>query len=186
VNGMEEAIEKYGALERRVQELLLLLTGDACRHCAGTCCRHDICEESAHSLFLRRVRQWFDQPRHLSNDCGWLDPDGCVLQYGRPPVCYEYFCDEILESRAARLDRWVLETAGRLVAFAGEQVLNGLHLVEIEHEADFEKIRPDRLLRRIQRATEALEAIECFIESGRFKPGQTDLLSTIHPLPDEL
>lgn len=186
MNSMETVIEKYGALEQRVQALLLRLTGDACRHCAGHCCRHDICEESEHSLFLRRVREFFDQPRHLSNDCGWLDLDGCVLQYGRPPVCYEYFCDELFGSCAGPLDRWVLETAGRLIPFAGEQAVAGLHLVEIERGEDFERIRPERLLRRIERAGEALEALEHFVESGRFKPGQTDLLGTIHPLPDEL
>lgn len=29
---------------------------------------------------------------------GWIGPKGCRREYGRPLVCYEYFCDRILNS----------------------------------------------------------------------------------------
>jgi hypothetical protein len=29
---------------------------------------------------------------------GWIGPSGCRLKFGRPLVCYQFFCNEVIES----------------------------------------------------------------------------------------
>jgi hypothetical protein len=183
---MDELIEAYGKLEHRILRLTTRLNGEYCRACEGGCCRLDICEESEQSLFLSRVRRYFNEPLHISSTLGWKESNGCALQTGRPPVCYEFYCDELLEQQSSPLERWILEVTGRLLTFAGEKALPGLHLVEIERSEDLNRIQTRQLLKQVRRAAQALDALEQFAETRRFPPGALDLLNTVLPMPEEL
>ncbi|MEJ2095627.1 MAG: hypothetical protein P8Y38_00480 [Deltaproteobacteria bacterium] len=89
-------IENYIQLEKHVRQRVDSLSHGFCADCAGDCCREEICRESLISPFLAlltsRQRIPYDGRR------GWLGPSGCRLAYGRPTVCYDFFCRWILDS----------------------------------------------------------------------------------------
>ncbi|MCC7299484.1 MAG: hypothetical protein IT583_00185, partial [Verrucomicrobia bacterium] len=87
---------KYKELERDVQELVSAQCRDVCALCTACCCRADLCEEALESPFLHAAhgRDELESDRY-----GFLTETGCSLEIGRPPVCYEFFCDELMAAQ---------------------------------------------------------------------------------------
>jgi hypothetical protein len=105
---LSKIIEKYAAFEAEVGAYTAELYQNSCSACKGACCRPEICEESLNSPFLERLRRRFASDAAFSDDRGWLKPTGCALPVGRPPVCYQYFCDAVFERRQTAEFRYVL------------------------------------------------------------------------------
>lgn len=79
-------------VESILQSLSALQDENVCASCTHVCCKEAICRESMDSDFLRFVLG----PRAEDYDArqGWYQPgSGCRLSYGRPLICYEFFCD---------------------------------------------------------------------------------------------
>lgn len=91
-----ELLDRYIRLEKEIQKLIYPLSQLYCSKCRGECCSEQICKESTESAFLsmlvERQRIAYDKRN------GWKGTRGCRLDYGRPLVCYEFFCDNILKS----------------------------------------------------------------------------------------
>jgi hypothetical protein len=165
---LSEFYAAYAELERSVGRLMTEWCGESCGLCTACCCRADICEEALQSAFLAHLLQ----EQGLSDSepderYGWLDLHGCSLAYGRPPVCYAYFCDELLSGLTDETARTVLRKLGMLMQHVGEEALNQLHLVEIMDVAALQQVDCARLFMRLNEARAALEVIEVFNRTGR-------------------
>lgn len=89
-------IERYSVLEKEIQKLIDPFSRYFCGRCAGKCCREDICRESIESAFLSMLIE--KQSVSYDLDDGWQGTSGCRLEFGRPLVCYDFFCEDIVKS----------------------------------------------------------------------------------------
>ena len=180
MNTLEEFLEAYSELERSIQELMGQLFSETCGLCTACCCRVDICEEATQSAFLSRLlkKQELDA-KDLDDRYGWLDQNGCSLKYGRPPICYAYFCDQLLMRLPDDETRYVTRVLGRLIDYIGENALNEWHLVEIMNSADLMKVDFETLAIRLEEAQQAYLIIEQFVGSGRLGSAARSVLSSI-------
>lgn len=110
-------------VESILQSLATLHDENPCSSCSKVCCKEVLCRESIDSDFLRFVLG----PRlddYSVND-GWHVPgSGCRLGYGRPLVCYEYFCEQFDTQDVSSTMQ--LSRAFKMVyaqAFAGQHIL---------------------------------------------------------------
>ncbi|NDP48742.1 MAG: hypothetical protein GZ085_10200 [Sulfuriferula multivorans] len=109
--------------ESILQSLAALLNDVPCASCANVCCKEVLCRESIESDFLRFVLGARVDDYSLSD--GWYVPgSGCRLSYGRPLVCYEYFCERFDTQAVDSLKQ--LSRAFKKVycnVFAGQHIL---------------------------------------------------------------
>jgi hypothetical protein len=160
---LKHLIKEYAELERGVQELVSAQCREGCELCTACCCRADLCEEALESPFLCAVHglDKLDSDRY-----GFLTETGCALKIGRPPVCYEFFCDELQAAQPDELHRDVLLVLGRLPAYAGENAHGETHLVEIMNAEELEHLAFQRLEKQMQECFQALEIIRTFYNTG--------------------
>ena len=165
---MTELLEAYSRLETDVRTLMTRLFSPTCGLCTSCCCRTDICEEAVESAFLSQLinRQGIKSD-DLDSRSGWLGLHGCILEYGKPPVCNAYFCDDILARLPDEDARFSTKVLGKLMHHVGMDALNGLHLVHIRNREDFAQLDYDRLMIRMAETQAAYEAITTYMESGR-------------------
>ncbi|MEN7973388.1 MAG: hypothetical protein ABFR47_06100 [Verrucomicrobiota bacterium] len=177
---IDEILEPYAELEASVQQLMAQLIGETCGMCTACCCRADICEEVNESAFLSLLLDHQElSPDNMDDRYGWLDLHGCSLEYGRPPICYAYFCDELLARLPNDESRFAIQTLGRLINHIGQNTLGDWHLVEIMNKEDLEKVDPDPLQQRLEEAQTAFEVIEEYTQTGRLSATGHKILSSI-------
>jgi hypothetical protein len=110
-------------VEAILQSLAAVQDDNPCARCTSVCCKEVFCRESLSSDFLRFVLG----PRvdAYSVSSGWFEPgSGCRLSYGRPLVCYAFFCEKFEPQNWAdsrRLSRELKRLYAN--AFAGEHLL---------------------------------------------------------------
>lgn len=180
MNAVDAIIEPYIELECAVRELMASQFSQTCGMCTACCCRADICEEVPHSAFLSRLLELQGRSEGDMDDrYGWLDLQGCSLGYGRPPVCYRYFCDALLARLPDDETRYVTKILGRLVEYVGENAVGHCHLAEIANPEDLAKVEPHMILERLAQAQEAYRIIEQFIDSGTLTPAECSVLEGI-------
>jgi hypothetical protein len=90
---MAQLINRYVSLEKEIQKLIYQAYHHYCEKCSSRCCREEMCRESIESSFLAMLVE--EQGARYDARNGWMGPSGCRLAYGRPLVCYEFFCDDI-------------------------------------------------------------------------------------------
>ena len=173
---LKHLIEEYAELERGVQELVSAQCRAGCELCTACCCRADLCEEALESPFLRAVhgRDALESDRY-----GFLTETGCSLEIGRPPVCYEFFCDELQAAQPDALYRHVLLVLGRLPAHAGRNAHGDAHWVEIMQEEELEHLAFQRLEKQLQECFQALEMIRTFYDTGTLPENADRVLDKI-------
>ncbi len=110
-------------LEYILQSLAELQNNNPCSMCTNVCCKEEICRESVDSDFLRFILG--PLVNSYSSNQGWHIADaGCRLNYGRPLVCYEYYCGDFDIQNWTQLKQ--LAQAFKMVysnAFAGQHIL---------------------------------------------------------------
>lgn len=110
-------------VESILQSLAALQNENPCASCTQVCCKEVLCRESIDSDFLRFVLGSRVDDYSVSD--GWLVPgSGCRLGYGRPLVCYEYFCEQFDAQEVSSVRQ--LSRAFKTVyanAFAGQHIL---------------------------------------------------------------
>lgn len=80
-------------VESILQSLAALQDDNPCARCTSVCCKEVMCRESLESDFLRFLLGPLVDGYRV--DAGWYVPgSGCRLGYGRPLVCYEFFCEK--------------------------------------------------------------------------------------------
>ena len=91
---------------------------------------------------------------------GWLLSEGCRLISGRPPVCYEYLCNRMLEEipEDAYLDN--LKAISALPAFAGKNALGNKHLVTLSSEQILTRMNFGKLRRQIAKSLNLFQRYE--------------------------
>ncbi len=110
-------------VESILQSLAALHDENPCASCTHVCCKEVLCRESVDSDFLRFVLG----PRvddYSVND-GWYVPgSGCRLGYGRPLICYEYFCERF-DTQDVKVTRQLSRALKTVYAnvFAGQHML---------------------------------------------------------------
>ena len=180
MNSIEEIIEPYIEQETNVRELMQQLCSETCGLCTACCCRADICEEVTDSAFLSLLlKHQGISTDDMDDRYGWLAQDGCTLEYGRPPICYAYFCDELLDRISDETAQWVIQVLGRLIFHVGEDAGAGCHLTEIGTAAGLSNVNTETLLERIEQAQQAVEHIQQFIATGRLGTSGRELLQAI-------
>lgn len=97
---------------------------------------------------------------------GHLAKDGCRLRFGRPPVCYEYACWDVLGALADDEEKYLFRVVSHVMTFAGEGALPRTHLVEVQDLAKLDRARTARLRRRIALAERIFEAARRLLEDG--------------------
>ena len=185
MKNLEAFINGYAELESKIRSLMTELFEDTCGICTACCCRVDICEEAMQSAFLSLLlKQQGLDAKDLDDRYGWLDQQGCTLEVGRPPICYSYFCDQLLARLPDDDSRYATRVLGNLVDYVGREALNERHLVEIMNFDDLMKMDFDSLTLRLEEAQEACLVIEQFIETGRLSKEDHLVLSAI-PLEED-
>lgn len=177
---INDFMEPYAELEQSVRHLMTELFSETCGTCTACCCRADICEEATQSAFLYQLIQ----KQGLASDdmddrFGWLNNQGCLLEYGKPPICYEYFCDQLLARLPDDNARFSARTLGRLMDYVGKDALGDWHLVEITNPVDLQQVSVDDLFQRLEEAQEAFAVIEQYMQSGRLSAADHEVLSAI-------
>ncbi len=78
-------------IEIILQQFASKISMTECSKCTDICCREIFCRESVESTFLRFI---MGEQINLYNETdGWLHrQSGCTISFGRPLICYEYFC----------------------------------------------------------------------------------------------
>ncbi|MDZ8120335.1 hypothetical protein [Pontiella agarivorans] len=177
---LENLINEYAALETEIRKIMTHLFSGTCGLCTACCCRADICEEAVESAFLARLlkKQGLGE-KDMDDRFGWLDLSGCSLDYGRPPVCYAYYCDELLARLPDDTHRYSAGVLGKLILHIGQQALGNRHLVEIMDPDDLEKINYDRVFQRLEEAQAAFEVIKAYLASGMLNKADREVLAVI-------
>ncbi len=173
-------ITHYSQLEGSIRSLMVGLFSGTCSMCTACCCRADICEEAIQSAFLSLLleKQGLSEDK-MDEKYGWLDLHGCSLQYGRPPICYTYYCDELLVRLPNDETQFAAKVLGNLIQHIGEQALGDWHLVEIRNSKDLVKLDYPTLFQRLEESTAALQVIQTFLESGRLTKADYEILNII-------
>jgi hypothetical protein len=162
-------VHSYARLERQVQGLMGEVCGPFCRSCGKPCCQEKFCRETITSPWLVLVRNSFPPEDRYDPERGWRRSGGCLLREGRSPICYEYFCKKIA-SDGDPIRNYALQTLGKLLSFAGQKALNGIHLVAIPSAEDLARIKPERLFKRLQLAGTAFVACRQVLKKNDWTP----------------
>jgi hypothetical protein len=170
-------IEQYTELECGVQELISEKGQSLCVSCTCCCCDVIICKEAIESPFLKRVHQ---QTELFSDRNGFLSETGCTLKQGRPPVCYEYFCDNHFYHQPDDLHAEVLKILGALLNHATRNAQGDTPLEEIMQEEALDQLDFQRLEKQMKESLQALEIIRTFYRDGTLPEASYKVLKQIH------
>ncbi len=145
-------IPDYIQVEREILRRVRDISNDFCARCVKKCCAEAYCRESFQSRFLSRLvrmqKVTYDQKK------GWLGPQGCRLEYGRPMVCYEFFCDDFLTDRVFMSS----DIRGLIKDFVniGSRARGTTHLICIDN---LKSISPQKINKMRQRISELNERL---------------------------
>jgi len=171
---------RYAALERGVRVLIESQCRPVCSNCLSSCCcRADICKETFNSTLLKKLHGEKESSHQFSDRYGWLTERGCGLALGRPPVCYEFFCEDVLTRQPSDTHRYVLKTLGQLISHSGENALGEKHLIDIRSDEELETVDIEHICEQINEARSALEHIQYFYENGELEHDGLEQLSKI-------
>lgn len=174
---LDETAARYRTLETRVQEAVAAICAPVCQACTERCCAARFCREAVDSPWLQLVATVVgNELGGYSAESGWLAAEGCRLKVGRPPVCYEFFCDAIMGHEESVLRRYALKVMGKLPAFVGRNALRGRHLVTLTASELRTRLNCNRLLQRLLLAEELFADCREILDSGQ---GRIDRL---HPV----
>ena len=135
-------------VEAILQSLAALLDDTPCARCTSVCCREVMCRESVDSDFLRFLLG--SRIADYDADAGWYVPgSGCRLGFGRPLVCYEYFCEQFDAQHASQLRQ-----LSRALKTLYANVHAGQHMLVVD---DISRIAANRLSRILDRLEDLRE-----------------------------
>ena len=180
---LHRILKKYQDFEAAVRPQIENLCGQRCSLCKSVCCRPDYCRKNLDSPFLARLRSKTPSKSGYNAAQGWLTPNGCALSNGRPPVCYQFNCDKIIDGVPTDQHRYFFKVLSNLVPYIGKRSLGTRHLVEIMDPAQLRKVSLKRFRKRLNTARDALHVIQSAKESDFSKASSLAALSRVVPLP---
>ena len=183
MNTLSKIIEKYAAFEAEVSAYTKKIFQKSCSACDGACCRPEICEESLTSPFLKQLRQRFASDAAFSDGRGWLKPNGCALPVGRPPVCYQFFCDAVFEDRRSAEFRYAFTILSSLVNHVGKKALGGKHIVELRDSSELKRVNLTRFEKQLNEAALAFHLVRSYLDGNIAELTPSPILKKISALP---
>ena len=166
MNSLSKIFDSYAAFEDEVGIYITRICEKHYADCEGACCRAEICKESLTSPFLRRLRKRFASDAEYSDRRGWLVETGCALSVGRPPVCYQFFCDAIFDDRPTAEFRYAIMVLSNLVNHVGKKALGRKHIVELQASWELKRINFTRFEKQLKEADTAFKCIRVFLDNG--------------------
>jgi hypothetical protein len=137
-NKWEDLLSAYAAIELHMQGMINRECRNFCVQCPSLCCKEHFCRESIDSPFLSVLVK--KQKAVYHRITGWMSGSGCRLGYGRPPVCYDFFCDAISED--ARFHASGLQRIVREFIAIGNKARGNRHLICVD---DLKRIVPEKI-----------------------------------------
>ena len=153
-SGIDCLVKNYVVLEKEIQHRIRLISESYCKTCSTKCCKEVMCREAIESRFLRLIGK--QNPLEYDRRSGFLSPCGCRLKIGRPLVCYEFFCTQILNDpvfKASNIQRLIKEFVS-----IGNKAHGNTHLVCIEDLNKLSNTKKAKIELKIERLTSELEA----------------------------
>ena len=155
------AASEYLFLESKVNFLISQACRCFCSECKERCCGKEYCSESVSSCWLTII--WTLCGNNIFNydeEKGWLSPYGCHLTAGRPPVCYDFFCNRLLEEDPIGTYVASLNKIANLPRLMGKNALGTRHLVTLSSREVFCLLNFNRLRNRMAKCLELCEQCE--------------------------
>ena len=183
MNSLSKIIEDYAAFEAEVRGYIARICEKHYPVCDGACCRAEICMESLTSPFLRRLRKRFASDTLYSDRRGWLAETGCTLSVGRPPVCYQFFCDTIFDNRPTVEFRYAIMVLSNIVNHVGKKALGRNHIVELQESSELKRINFTRFERQLNEAKNAFKRVRAYLDGDVTKLDSLRILERIYSPP---
>ena len=182
---LRQILDEYAAFETVVRQQISSFCAPHCSVCGLVCCRPEFCRETIDSPFLNLLNATIRSNAPYSEQRGWLTSSGCALPAGRPPVCYQFNCDKIIDALPDDLNRYLARVLSNLVPHIGKRALGDRHLVEVMDPARLEKVKYSRFNKRLEEARKALQAIQSVKRFGALPASSRRDLSKIAPIPPQ-
>lgn len=160
-SNISNLMKNYIILEKQIKRLVSNMTKSYCCSCSNTCCRENICRESIDSAFLKLLVEKQKLQYDLKN--GWMSPDGCRLAYGRPLICYEFFCEKI--ARDDDFENSGLDKLIKTFVSVGQRAHRGQHLIAIHRIENLSNSKIDNINGDI---VKLLHKANIFLQPPRF------------------
>ena len=154
-------VSHYAAFERAVSRHMSLICKQFCSICREVCCGLEYCRETTVSPFLKSLISGARPAKVFCPEQGWLTSAGCALTVGRPPVCYQFSCNKIVNALPDEHCRYHFQVLSELVPYIGKRALGSRHLVEITDLRRLLQVKFERFDKRLRQAWNALNAIRC-------------------------
>jgi len=183
---LSNILNSYTDFEIAVRQQIADICAPHCADCQGVCCRPEFCRENIDSPFLKRISAKTRPDGAFSEEYGWLAPTGCVLSAGRPPVCYQFNCNRIVDGLPTAQHRYLFKVLSNLVPYIGRRAYGTRHMAEIMDSAQLKKVSYKRFGRRLTDAREALRVIQTFKGPDSLKASSRAALSKVIPIPRPL
>jgi len=178
---LSKILKDYAAFETSVRRQIAYICAPHCSVCQSVCCGPEYCRETIDSPFLNLVRSNSQPDKAFSAERGWLASTGCALSAGRPPVCYQFNCNKIIDGLPTNQHRYLFRVLSNLVPYIGKRSLGTRHLIEIMDPAHLKKIKHERFVKRLGEARKALQVIQSCKQHGLLPASSRTILSKITP-----
>jgi hypothetical protein len=178
---LEHILKAYGKFESEVRVFSSELWVQWCSNCSEVCCKALYCRETFESPFLFLLLNKYSHQLDNHTQKAWLSEAGCKLSIGRPPVCYEFLCANILDAQQTGMHRYAMIVLSKLVSHIGKKALGSRHLIEVMDPAGLKKIRYSRFEKRLSEARNAFDVVQLFLGCGKLENDALKVLSKISP-----
>ena len=179
---LEHILKAYAMFESKVRVFSTNLWFQWCSNCRVVCCKAVYCRETVESPFLLLLLKKYSQQGFAGSQKTWLSDTGCKLSVGRPPVCYEFLCNNILDAQPTEMHRYAMTVLSKLISHIGKKALGSRHLIEIMDPADLKKVRYSRFEKRLLEARNAFDVIQLFFRGRELETDDLKVLSKIFRL----
>jgi hypothetical protein len=181
-----QILKEYNAFEAAVRQQIANLCRPHCSVCETVCCRPEYCRENLDSPFLTLLGLKTPPRPGYNSARGWQTSTGCALSAGRPPVCYQFNCNKIIDALPDDQHRYRFQVLSNLVPHIGKRALGHRHLVEIMDAAQLKKVSLNRFGRRLNEARKALHVIQSVNKPDFWKASSLAALSRVVPIARSL
>ena len=179
---LEHILKAYAEFEAEVRAFSSELWFHWCSSCRKVCCKAIYCRETYESPFLYLLSKNHCLEISYSTQKSWLNETGCKLSVGRPPVCYEFLCANILDARQTGMHRYAMIVLAKLISHIGKRALGSRHLIEVMDPADLKKVRYSRFEKRLSEGRNAFDVVQLFFRGHTLENDALKVLSKISRL----
>lgn len=172
----EDYLTRYAELERAVLALVQQQGGPLCAECTCYCCDRIICDEAIESAFLKKLHgraECFDAKN------GFITPTGCMLEQGRPPTCYQYFCDNHYYYQPDEQHVDVLQKLGGLLNHVVREARGDIPLTDLTQDEEIAAVDFQQFEKQLDEGFRALRAIQIFYLEGTLDASAKEAIDRI-------